>query len=130
MAGQPPHATVFDIPGWPCPARVRDIPGRENSWGWIGFPSGTGQGESLAQDETGRLWVNGGACPVFKLPDAGWDNPGALVFWTEAGIGLWIHPKGFKSLPSVSRLDMAPDDWLPVREVTAEWPTFIKEAAS
>lgn len=128
MADQPPHATVFDIPGWPCPPRVRDIPGHQNSWGYIQLRIGSGT-IALAQDETGRLWVNGGINPRFMLPDSANGSPGALLFWTETGIGLWIHPKSLKDLPSVSQLDMAPDDWLPVRKVTAEWPAFIKEAA-
>lgn len=31
---QPPHARAFDLPGWPCPPRVRDIIHCEGSWGW------------------------------------------------------------------------------------------------
>ena len=30
-----PHAKVSDLPGWPCPPRVRDIPDSPHSWGRI-----------------------------------------------------------------------------------------------
>ena len=29
------HAKISDLPGWPCPPRVRDIPNTPDSWGWV-----------------------------------------------------------------------------------------------
>lgn len=120
MADQLPHARAFDIPGWPCPPRVRDIPNQQESWGRIRVIA-AGKLE-LAQDELGYLWVNGNAVPQFDPDGTG----GAIVYWTEAGIGLWVPAVSAEYLASVSRLDMDPDEWLPVREVAAERPAFIK----
>lgn len=129
MNDQPRHARASDLPGWPCPPRVRDIPGNENSWGYVPL-SLTGESNStVVQDELGYLWVNGTVAPVFTVPRDGVSNPGTLVFWTADGIGLWVHPHSLQFLPSVSRLDLNLDEWLPVREVAAEWPAFIKDLA-
>jgi hypothetical protein len=130
MNQKQPHARAFDLPGWPCPPRVRDIPGHERSWGWI--PVDTEENvdpTAVAQDELGYLWVNGARVPQYRTPREENRDPGALVFWTEVGIGLWVHPRSLKFLHSVSRLDMDSDEWLPVNEAAAEWPSFIKEAS-
>ncbi len=75
----------------------------------------------------GFLRVNGSLVPQFRTADESFDSPGALVFWTQARIGLWVHRKSFSWLESVSQLDMKPEEWLPAREVAAEWPAFIEE---
>ncbi|MBF9135307.1 hypothetical protein I0C86_41390 [Plantactinospora sp. S1510] len=125
MTEQSQHARAFDLPGWPCPPRVRDIPKHHNSWGHIlVVHSGP-----VAQDELGYLWVNGETIPRFQTPNETLTSPGALVFWTESGLGLWVHPKSLRSLPSISRLDMRPDEWLAVNEVASEWPDFIKSTS-
>lgn len=130
MTEQLPHARAFDIPGWPCPPRVRDIPANQDSWGWIHVLPFTNE-VAVAQDELGYLWVNGNVVPHFKVPDGGDEpvNAGAIAFWTDAGIGLWIDPSSLRFLESISRLDMAPDQWLPVRLVAADLPAFIKQNA-
>lgn len=125
MNEKAPHAKASDLPGWPCPPRVRDIPKSVNSWGFIDVLS-EDAGMKVAQDELGYLWVSGEAIPRFTTPIEGNANPGALVFWTQSGIGLWIHPKSLRCLPSISRLDMKPDEWLPVNEVSKDWPAFIE----
>lgn len=129
MTEPKPHARAFDLPGWPCPPRVRDIPNHVESWGKIDVTS-VHAGLKVAHDELGYLWVNGDTVPEFSIPgvhEPANVNPGALVFWTESGIGLWVHPKSLRFLPSISRLDMKPDEWLPVNEVARELPSFIKE---
>lgn len=83
---------------------------------------------NLAQDDLGYLWVNGDTVPRFTVPDDSWEDPGAVVFWTETGVGLWVHPKSLRHLHSISRLDMKPDQWLPVNEVAREMPPFVKAA--
>jgi hypothetical protein len=131
MTEQLPHARASDIPGWPCPPRVRDIVASQNSWGWIEVIPADGKAAAVAQDELGYLWVNGTTVPRFKIPGE-YDTPtaaGAVVFWTANGVGLWVHPKSPPHLESISRLDMAPDEWLPVRQVAAELPAFIKQNA-
>jgi hypothetical protein len=30
-----PHARAFDLPGWPCPPRARQIPEHKGNWGWV-----------------------------------------------------------------------------------------------
>lgn len=130
-----PHARTFDLPGWPCPPRVRDIPNLSNSWGRIpvarfaqGEP-GSGSflhGIPMGQDEHANLWVNGNVIPEFATPDESLANPGALVFWTETGIGLWVHPKSLNRVPSISHHETNLDEWLPVNEVVWQWPSFIK----
>ncbi|MEV0297090.1 hypothetical protein [Nocardia sp. NPDC050710] len=124
-----PHATVFDIPGWPCPPRVRDIPNHENSWGHIAL-IGNGPRDHLATDELGHLWVNGDVAPKFMLPSEEISNPGAIIFAAQSGIGLYLHPKSYRFLRSVSRLDLQkqPGQWLPVNEVATDLPDFVKEA--
>jgi len=123
MTNEIRHAKTCDLPGWPCPPRVRDIPNKANSWGLI--PMRVGAAASIAQDEMGYLWINGDVTPQFDIPNETNANPGALVFWTQSGIGLWVHPNSLRFLPSISRLDMQPDQWLPVNEVSANWPEFI-----
>jgi hypothetical protein len=123
------HATVYDIPGWPSPPRLRDIPGRENSWSFVNVYADPRdvEGSRLAYDETGHLWINGSRPGTPEIPHDNGVNPGAIAYWTPAGIGLWIHPKSLRSLSSLSRLDMNPDDWMPVTEVARELPPFVKE---
>jgi hypothetical protein len=130
---QPPHARAFDLPGWPCPPRLGDIRHHEQSWGWVpvdGSELDVQMGRAvLAQDELGYLWVKGSAVPVFRTPNEASAHPGALVFWTGAGIGLWVHSRSLSDIPCISRLDMDTEDWLPVNAVSAEWPPFIKATA-
>lgn len=57
-----PHASVFDIPGWPCPPRVSDIPHHENSWGYVPLSSSK---PMIMYDELGKLWIKGDAVPAF-----------------------------------------------------------------
>lgn len=123
------HARALDLPGWPCPPRVRDIPKRVESWGLIDINTHV-LPKALVQDDLGYLWVNGDVVPRFQTPNDGIANPGALVFWTESGIGLWVHPKSLRYLPSISRLDMKPDEYLPVNEVAHEPPKFISEGVA
>jgi hypothetical protein len=122
------HARAFDLPGWPCPPRVRDIPGHEGSWGWVPTFKLSGH-HSVAIDDLGYLWVNGDTVPRFRAPNEADANPGALLAWTPDGIGLWVHPKSMSSLASVSRLDMIPGEWLPVARVLAEMPGSSQVAA-
>ena len=120
-----PHAKAFDLPGWPCPPRVRDIPHHRESWGYVPFFSVKGL-PPVVQDELGYLWVNGDVVPRFQTPPEDDADPGALVFWVQTGIGLWVHPKSLRHLHSISQLDMTtPGEWLPVNEVFEKWPEFI-----
>ena len=121
----PLHARAFDLPGWPCPPRVRDIVSHEDSWGWASVsPQGTDL--AVAIDELGYLWANGDAIPRFRLPVGAEASPGAVVCWTPTGLGLWVHPRSLGDLPSVSRLDMKPDEWVPVAVALAELPSHVK----
>lgn len=122
----PPHARAFDLPGWPCPPRVRDIPSHEDSWGHVPV-SVHSEIVAVAVDELGYLWANGDAVPTFKLPPEVDANPGAIVCWTSSGLGLWVHPKSMRYLPSISRLDMQPDQWVPVAVALAELPTHVRD---
>lgn len=121
-----PHARAFDLPGWPCPPRVRDIASHENSWGHV-FMSGDtpGLGKTVVQDERGYLWANGDTIPQFRLPDDGMQSPGAVPFWTKEGLGAYIHPKSLRFLGNISRLDMQPDQWIPIAVAAAVLPEFI-----
>lgn len=128
MNDSQPHARAFDLPGWPCPPRVREIPNYQDSWGWIPVSEHLG-GDSpttVAQDDLGYLWVNGNTIPKFKTPNEAYANPGAIVFQTDLGVGLWVHPKSLQYLPSISQFEMTPDEWLPVNEVAKECPPFVK----
>ncbi len=80
------QARTSDLPGWPCPPRVRDIPSTPESWGWVPVQALSG---AVAQDEVGCLW---------------------------------LHPKSFGFLRSISRLD-EPDRWVPVMVVLPEPPS-------
>lgn len=122
----PNHARAFDLPGWPCPPRVRDIANHENSWGW-GHVSRSLALSALAVDELGYLWADGDTAPRFCLPDETDGNPGVLLCWTPDGLGAWVHPKSMSSLPQISRLDMKPDQWIPIAVALAEIPPHVKE---
>jgi hypothetical protein len=124
------HATVFDIPGWPCPPRVRDIVKTPNSWGYVMISNlPLIVGNVVVQDELGYLWADGQAIPRFKLPDEQHANPGGVVFWTDKGLGLWIHPKTYQYLGDMSRLDMEPDRWVPIAVVYRDLPEFVSISA-
>jgi len=112
------QARTSDLPGWPCPPRVRDIPLTPWSWGSVEVNSING---AVAQDEVGCLWVDGNAVPQYRQPEESNASPGALVCWTAAGLGLWVHPKSLRFLRSISRLD-EPDRWVPVMSVLPESP--------
>jgi hypothetical protein len=127
MTESAPHARAFDLPGWPCPPRVRDIPHHQDSWGWA-RTSPYGDTGVVAQDELGYLWADGQAVPQFRLPDNNYVNPGAVLFWTETGLGAYVHPQSLQHLRSVSRLDMDPDRWVPIAVVSAEIPPSAKTA--
>lgn len=120
------HATAFDLPGWPCPPRVRDIPKHPDSWGWVPVSPSTYLG-SVAADELGRLWVDGSATPRFKLPNSSDASPGAVVFWTDHGIGLWVHPKSYQWIADLDTLAAEPDRWIPVAVVLPDLPEFVTE---
>jgi len=114
------QAHTSDLPGWPCPPRVRDIPSTPESWGWVPVVPHTG---AVAQDEVGCLWVDGNAVPQYRHPEESNASPGALVWWTGPGegLGLWVHPKSLGFLRSISRLD-EPDRWVPVMMVLPDPP--------
>jgi hypothetical protein len=126
MSRKPPHARAFDIPGWPCPPRVRDIQTHPGSWGALSVTA-VGDGTAIAQDDLGYRWVNGDIVPQFKRVGGG-SGAQAVAFWTEAGIGLWICPDYLSWLASISKLDMKPDQWLPVSQVVADPPAFATKA--
>jgi hypothetical protein len=121
------HARAFDLPGWATPPRVRDIPNHEESWGWVPVSAHSGV-VSVAIDGLGYLWANGDAIPAFRMPRETDANPGAIVCWSESGLTLWVHPKSLGFIPSISRLDMKPDEWIPVALALAELPPFVKAA--
>ena len=120
--GNTRHARAFDLPGWPCPPRVRDIPGTERSWGWVPMSAGT---FAVAQDELGYLWADGNYVPQFRLPCDTYVQSGAVLCWIPHGLGAWIHSNSFCMLASVSRLDMIPERWVPITEALAELPEHI-----
>jgi hypothetical protein len=130
MTAQQPHARAFDLPGWPCPPRVRDIPHHQESWGWV-FVS-AGSKPVIAQDEMGYLWADGTAIPRFQLPPKSDNNPGAILCWTECGLGVWVHPKSLRSIGDINistLLDSEPDRWVPIAVALHELPAFIKASA-
>ncbi len=118
------HAKISDLPGWPCPPRVRDIPTTPDSWGWI-LVSEYVNPVSVAIDELGYLWVSADVAPKYRLPGNTDANPGAVVFWTPNGVGLYVHPDSYRFMPSTSRLDHQPDQWLPVAEIAKTLPEWI-----
>lgn len=114
-----PHARAFDLPGWPCPPRVRDIPNHENSWGWVPCQPGH---RGIYQDELGYLWADGNMVPEFQTLDDSHGYPGAIVAWTEQGLAVFVHPKSLRYIGSISKLDMEPDRWIPIAVVLTEAP--------
>lgn len=124
-----PHARAFDLPGWPCPPRVRDIPSHVGSWGYV--PCHAGQNgifenrawsPRIVQDELGYLWADGDAIPKFCSLDSDSDGPGAILCRTEQGLGVYVHPKSLRYIGNISKLDMEPDRWIPIATVLAEMP--------
>ena len=126
MTDHDSHARAFDLPGWPCSPRVRDIPTTPDSWGWVPV----GSFGAVAQDELGFLWADGNVAPKYRLPKNSDETPGALIYWTERGLGLWVHPKSLAYLRDISRLD-EPDRWMPVATVLPnrpDRPDFVTES--
>ncbi len=122
------HARAFDLPGWPCPPRVRDITNHEDSWGHVTVVDVGRDRFTIAQDELGYLWANGDTVPRFGFPNDNWANPGAIVCWTPDGLGVWVHPKSLRYIASISRLDMEQDKWVPVAVALQELPPFVKDS--
>lgn len=116
------QAKISDLPGWPCPTRISDIANKPDSWGWI--PVGNvSRPICVWYDELGALWANGDAVPRYRHPTESDGNPGAIVYWTESGIGLYVHPKSYAFLSNRSRLDNTPEEsWVPVVEVVSKPP--------
>lgn len=122
------QARTSDLPGWPCPPRARDIAKTPGSWGAVSVGESYSEASKYApgvvQDELGRLWLNGDAVPKFRLIEQSTDaNPGAVAFWTETGIGIYIHPKSYRYLGSINSYDMAPDQWVPIASVANAQPS-------
>ncbi|WP_433259313.1 hypothetical protein ACQPYK_49825 (plasmid) [Streptosporangium sp. CA-135522] len=84
----------------------------------------------VAMDDLGYLWADGNRCPRFMLPHENDANPGAILFWTPDGLGVWIHSKSLRNLSSMSRLDMDRDQWLPIAVAAAELPAFVSKAGA
>jgi hypothetical protein len=114
-----PHARAFDLPGWLCPPRVRDIPNHEDSWGWVPCQVSA---NGIYQDELGYLWADGNMVPTFRTLNGNSECPGAILAWTEQGLGVYVHPKSLRYIGSISKLDMEPDRWIPIAAVLAEPP--------
>lgn len=124
-----PHARAFDLPGWPCPPRARDIPNHADSWGYV--PCNAGQqarfdnkagSPRIVQDDLGYLWADGDAIPAFRTPRESDDGPGAILAWTEQGLGVYVHLKSLRYIGNISKLDMEPDRWIPIAVVLTEMP--------
>lgn len=140
MSDPAPHARIYDIPEFPCPPRVRDIPSTPNSWGFLDVRGSLLPGSTydlhrgtMFYDELGFLWVNGESTPSCQAVRAEHPSPGSIVYWTPQGIGLWIHPRSLRMLDSVSRLDLQADKgdrWLPVAEVGKEMPAAAAKFAA
>jgi hypothetical protein len=121
------QASIFDIPGWPCPPSVGQIASTKDTWGLVTVIS-IENGGAVGYDETGKRWANAQAVPRYALPDEGWASPGAIVAWTEQGLGVFIHPQSLRYLPQLT-LDQRmaqPDTWIPVAMVLAELPHHVK----
>lgn len=114
-----PHARAFDLPGWPCPPRVRDIPNHKDSWGWVPCQSVT---NGVYQDELGYLWADGNMVPEFRTLNDSNQVPGAILAWTEQGLGVYVHPKSLRFIGNISKLDMEPDRWIPIATVLTAPP--------
>lgn len=114
-----PHARAFDLPGWPCPPRVRDIPNHKGSWGWVPCQPGA---NGIVQDELGYLWGDGNMVPKFQAFSDSSHFPGAILAWTEQGLGVYVHPKSLQHVGDISKLDMEPDRWVPIAAVLVEPP--------
>ena len=121
MTDRNSHARAVDLPGWPCPPRVRDIPTTAGSWGHVTIDPIHG---AVAQDELGYLWADGAHVPRYRHPQDSDGSPGGVVCWTERGLGLWVHPKSMQYLRDISRLD-DPDRWIPVATVLPDLPDSV-----
>jgi len=124
------QATIADLPSWPCPPRTREIVSTPGSWGWLPVNPIVSM-TAVWYDELGALWVDGDATPRYKRLDQACASPGAIVYWTEHGLGLYIHPKSYSCLPDRSRLDNTPSQsWLPVMTVGEYLAWLNDEVAS
>lgn len=94
------HARVFDLPDWlDWREDEPDLPDLDS------FP--------VASNESGYLWVHEGI--TTKRPH------GLIAILTEAGIKLWIHPRCYQKIQSLTgRYPLG--GWLPVTEVATEPP--------
>ena len=106
------HARALDLPGWPCPPRVRDIVNTPNSWGWV-FMNVSNPGPGVIQDDLGKLWASGDGVP---RPDKLGANTAQLA-WTPNGLGIYVPRECYHNLPSASMLDAIPDHWIPIATV-------------
>lgn len=106
------HARAFDLPGWPCPPRVRDIVNTPNSWGWVYMTLFSAE-HGIIQDDLGRLWAAGDNIP---RPERNGNNTAQLA-WTPNGLGVYVPQECYGNLPDGSMLEAIPDQWLPIAVV-------------
>lgn len=114
------QARAMDLPDYPCPPSLGQIPGHAGSWGWF-YPSASGKSTAaVVQDTNGYLWARSSA-HLSPQPEVG-HNIVALAVWTEDGLGLYVAREAYKHIYRLDDLDEL--EWTPVAVVLKEPPGY------
>lgn len=116
-----PHLRTSDLPGWPCPPRVRDMVKTPDSWGYVLL----GSLQHIVQDDGGYLWADGDVCPRPMVDQVGTAHQ-ALLMWTEQGLAVFIPVGGYGNIVSKSLLGAEPERWIPIRTHLNVIPEHVK----
>ncbi|MFJ5967898.1 hypothetical protein [Streptomyces sp. NPDC093060] len=115
------QARAMDLPDYPCPPSLGQVPAHAGSWGWF-WPVTTSNADIvIAQDPNGYLWVRS-STRLDPHPDIS-TKVSALAAWTEDGLGLYVPKEAYKY---VRRFDGSFDEleWTPVAVVLKEPPGY------
>jgi hypothetical protein len=114
------QARAMDLPDYPCPPSLGQIPNHAGSWGWfntVGIPGRP----VIGRDGDGYLWARSDARLSPERETRG--AVPALAVWTEDGAALFVPREGYKHLRSIE----GPVDeleWTPVASVLKEPPAY------
>lgn len=107
---------ITDLPGWPCPPRVADLPDHPRAYGWV-------SDHQVAVDDEGRLWVNRLAT-LRPLPVPTCE---VLVTWASGEHpNVHVPKSAFHGIRmSLEGLVGAAEAWTPIGGVYSDVPSWI-----
>lgn len=114
------QARAMDLPDYPCPPSLGQIPHHAGSWGWFGTSATSPLNAAVAQNANGYLWARS-TTHLQPHPQVGVKST-ALAVWTEDGLGLYVPREAYRYVYRVDNIDEL--EWTPVAAVLKEPPGY------